>query len=445
VNKARGSRYEVGESSTARPTRGQGIDYRIRDTWVDPAADLYALLEDVRAHQTTTIAAAVYHSDTAIDGRDSPSHQRYEVRDERHAGRVVSTARAAEESRQPRLRLGFQITRMLSGMPTVASSDLYYCILLGKSWAPKPEEDRNYWMMESVFNIDGCAIDNQVKFATCTLLGAAFTWWNGQMRTLGPEAYAMTWEVLKKKMMDKNTHYAGQELTTKGKADDSSKNKTMVPTATFQRQKSPKSTTWGQANGSALNKGNKNVANTQQRAMGQPQRGWLVRMWSNRTFQERLKEGENAPGNPDCQCRHGTIVMRIDAVELVSLDVIIGMTGLEDDHAFFHDSKLKSTFSLSKGCQGLLAQISARKRSGSSLPPARPVEFQINLIPGAAPVARAPYRLAPSEMKELSEQLQELSVKGFIRPSSSLGSLGSYLFKKKDGVIKDGLELRGVK
>ncbi|GJR67194.1 putative reverse transcriptase domain-containing protein [Tanacetum coccineum] len=44
---------------------------------------------------------------------------------------------------------------------------------------------------------------NQVKFATCTLLGAALTWWNGQIRTLGPEAYAMTWEVLKRKMTDK--------------------------------------------------------------------------------------------------------------------------------------------------------------------------------------------------------------------------------------------------
>nr|GFC23281.1 reverse transcriptase domain-containing protein [Tanacetum cinerariifolium] len=40
-------------------------------------------------------------------------------------------------------------------------------------------------------------------------------------------------------------------------------------------------------------------------------------------------------------------------------------------------------------------------------------------VPGAAPVARAPYRLAPSEMKDLSEQLKELSDKGFIRPSSS--------------------------
>ncbi|GJR19085.1 putative reverse transcriptase domain-containing protein [Tanacetum coccineum] len=57
--------------------------------------------------------------------------------------------------------------------------------------------------MESVFNISGCAIENQVKFATCTLLGAALTWWNGQIRTLGPDAYSMTWEVLKKKMTDK--------------------------------------------------------------------------------------------------------------------------------------------------------------------------------------------------------------------------------------------------
>nr|GFA97421.1 hypothetical protein [Tanacetum cinerariifolium] len=48
--------------------------------------------------------------------------------------------------------------------------------------------------MDSVFNISGCAIENQVTFATCTLLYAALTWWNSQIRTLGPEAYAMTWE-----------------------------------------------------------------------------------------------------------------------------------------------------------------------------------------------------------------------------------------------------------
>ncbi|GKG55161.1 hypothetical protein Tco_0563148, partial [Tanacetum coccineum] len=45
------------------------------------------------------------------------------------------------------------------------------------------------------------------------------------------------------------------------------------------------------------------------------------------------------------------------------------------------------------------------------LPPTRQVEFQIDLVPGVAPVARTPYRLAPSEMKELPEQLKELSDK----------------------------------
>nr|GFB03195.1 putative reverse transcriptase domain-containing protein [Tanacetum cinerariifolium] len=52
------------------------------------------------------------------------------------------------------------------------------------------------------------------------------------------------------------------------------------------------------------------------------------------------------------------------------------------------------------------------------LPPPRQVEFKIELIPSAAPIARAPYRLAPFELKELSDQLKELSEKGFIRPSS---------------------------
>nr|GFD30725.1 putative reverse transcriptase domain-containing protein [Tanacetum cinerariifolium] len=66
-------------------------------------------------------------------------------------------------------------------------------------------------------------------------------------------------------------------------------------------------------------------------------------------------------------------------------------------------------------------------------PPPRQVEFQINLVPGVAPVAYAPYRLAPSEMKELAKQLQELSEKGFIRPSSSPWGAPVLFVKKKDG------------
>ncbi|GJY70353.1 putative reverse transcriptase domain-containing protein [Tanacetum coccineum] len=76
------------------------------------------------------------------------------------------------------------------------------------------------------------------------------------------------------------------------------------------------------------------------------------------------------------------------------------------------------------------------------LPPTRQVEFQIDLMPGAAPVARAPYRLAPSEMKELSEQLQELSDKGFIRPSSSPWGAPVLFVKKKDGSFRMCIDYR---
>ncbi|GJY63661.1 putative reverse transcriptase domain-containing protein [Tanacetum coccineum] len=70
------------------------------------------------------------------------------------------------------------------------------------------------------------------------------------------------------------------------------------------------------------------------------------------------------------------------------------------------------------------------------LPLTRQVEFHIDLVPGAAPVARAPYQLAPFEMKELSKQLQELFDKGFIRLSSSSWGAPVLLVKKKDGSFR---------
>ncbi|GKC38945.1 putative reverse transcriptase domain-containing protein, partial [Tanacetum coccineum] len=115
---------------------------------------------------------------------------------------------------------------------------------------------------------------------------------------------------------------------------------------------------------------------------------------------------------------------------------------------------------LSKGCDIFLAHITTKEAKDESegkrledvpivrdfpevfpedllgIPPARQVEFQIDLVPGAAPVARATYRLAPSEMKELAEQLQGLSEKGFIRPSSSPWGAPVLFVKKKDGSFR---------
>nr|GEZ06772.1 putative reverse transcriptase domain-containing protein [Tanacetum cinerariifolium] len=76
------------------------------------------------------------------------------------------------------------------------------------------------------------------------------------------------------------------------------------------------------------------------------------------------------------------------------------------------------------------------------LPPVCQVEFQINLIPRAAPVACAPYRLAPSEMQELSNQLQELADRGFIRPSTSPWGAPVLFVKKKDGSFRMRIDYR---
>ena len=94
---------------------------------------------------------------------------------------------------------------------------------------------------------------------------------------------------------------------------------------------------------------------------------------------------------------------------------------------------------LRKGCQGFLAYVIDTEKSEvklddipivrefpdvfpeelPGLPPDREIEFSIDLAPGTAPISIAPYRMAPVELKELKEQLQDLMQKGSIRPSAS--------------------------
>ncbi|GJS04541.1 putative nucleotidyltransferase, ribonuclease H [Tanacetum coccineum] len=78
----------------------------------------------------------------------------------------------------------------------------------------------------------------------------------------------------------------------------------------------------------------------------------------------------------------------------------------------------------------------------SGLPPQRQVEFRIELVAGAVPVARSPYRLGHSEMQELSGQLQELQDKGFIRPSHSPWGAPVLFVKKKDGSFRMCIDYR---
>ncbi|GKG17804.1 hypothetical protein Tco_0372102, partial [Tanacetum coccineum] len=76
------------------------------------------------------------------------------------------------------------------------------------------------------------------------------------------------------------------------------------------------------------------------------------------------------------------------------------------------------------------------------LPLLRQVEFRIDLVSGAAPVACTPDRLASSEMRELSVQLQELLEKGFIHPSSSSWGAPVLFVKKKYGSFRMHIDYR---
>jgi hypothetical protein len=119
-------------------------------------------------------------------------------------------------------------------------------------------------------------------------------------------------------------------------------------------------------------------------------------------------------------------------------------------------SYLKASKLLRKGCEGYIAYVVATGVEFPSisevpvvcefqdvfpedlpgLPPDREVEFTVELEPGTAPISVAPYRMAPLELRELKDQLQELLEKGFIRPSVSPWGAPVLFVKKKDGTLR---------
>ncbi|GKC22045.1 putative reverse transcriptase domain-containing protein, partial [Tanacetum coccineum] len=125
-------------------------------------------------------------------------------------------------------------------------------------------------------------------------------------------------------------------------------------------------------------------------------------------------------------------------------------------------SALKARTLISHGCEGFLASIKDTSLDGPrleshpvvrnfpdvfpdelpGLPPEREVEFTIELIPGAQPISKAPYKMAPVELKELKDQLQELLERGFIRLSVSPWGVLVLFMKKKDGSMRLCIDYR---
>ena len=125
-------------------------------------------------------------------------------------------------------------------------------------------------------------------------------------------------------------------------------------------------------------------------------------------------------------------------------------------------SAAKAGKALQKGCEAYLAYILYAEAKNPEvvdipvvcefpdvfpddlpgLPPEREIDFEITLEPGTAPISKAPYRMAPAELKELKEQLQELLSKQFIRPSVSPWGAPVLFVRKKDGSLRLCIDYR---
>ncbi|GJY69484.1 putative reverse transcriptase domain-containing protein [Tanacetum coccineum] len=268
---------------------------------------------------------------------------------------------------------------------------------------------------ELVFLLSNCTKDNKVKFATGTLTKEALSWWNSFAQPIGiEEAYKTTWSELKKLLTKK--YYPRIEVK---KIEDEFDSLTI---------KGNDLKTYPQTLEEATT-----IA---QRLMDQQKR----RQEAVRAYAATLTEDSGYTGNlpfcKQCTLHHtGPCTVKCQTCNKVvhqtrncrNKGPAIGSNlqpVLVTYHAYVEKGHYKN--------QCLWESIRAGKqecspRPGRShgefldvfpkdlpgLPPIRQVEFQIDLMPGAAPVSRTPYRLALSEMQELSDQLQELTDRGY--------------------------------
>nr|GEW73781.1 putative reverse transcriptase domain-containing protein [Tanacetum cinerariifolium] len=281
--------------------------------------------------------------------------------------------------------------------------------------------------MESVFQINNCTVACQVKFASCTLQGSALTWWNSHMRMFPEEsakveryigglsnmihgsvkaskpqsiqeAIEFATEMIDKKML---TH-AERQAEHKRKFYDTSRNN--------QHQQQP------------FKRNNVARAYTAGPRDKKPYGG-------TKPLCPKCNYHYDGPCAPKCTNCKKIGHLTCDCIGRPAATTNNNTNNNNNERAQGANARVQDF--LEVFLEDLLG-----------IPPTRQVEFQIDLIPGTVPVAWAPYRLAPSEMKELSDQLKKLANKGFMRPSSSPWRAPVLFVKKKDGSFRMCIDYR---
>ncbi|GJR05057.1 putative reverse transcriptase domain-containing protein [Tanacetum coccineum] len=382
--------------------------------------------------------------------------------------------------------------------------------------------------MESVFHISNCAVENQVKFATCTFLGNALTWWNSHMKTVTQDvAYAMDWKALKKMMTVKycprgeikkleielwNLKVKGTDVASytlrfqelalmcsrmfHEESEEVEKYVGGLPDMIRGNLMSYQPNTMEKAIEFVNDQMDQKVLTITERQVEQKRKlefnagnnqgcnkckkiGHLARdcrsSGPNGALQERLPKAEEwKPWQStwEWQCTNQDYLFNINLmpVELGSFDAIIGMDWLSKYHAVIDCAEkiiripcgnetlivygdesnqgngtrlsiiscTKTHKYLLKGHNIFLAHVTTKETEDKS----REKRLEDVSIVRDFPKVFPEDLSAPSEMKELSEQLQELSDNGFIRPRSSPWGAPVLFVKKKDGSFRMCIDYR---
>ncbi|GJX42015.1 hypothetical protein Tco_0257005 [Tanacetum coccineum] len=310
--------------------------------------------------------------------------------------------------------------------------------------------------METVFHISNYLEKYQVKYATCTLLNSALTWRNSHKRTIGADAaFAMSWRELMKLMAeeDRFKKFIGGLLDNiQGNviAAEPTRLQDAVRIANNLMDQKLKGCDVKNAE-NKIKSDNSHKDNRGQQPSFKIHN--VARAYTAGNNERRVYNGP-LPLCNKCKFHHeGPCIVRcgkynkvghltrdchpfnIDLmlIELGSFDVVICMYWLANHHAVIVcDEKIMW---IPYGDEVLIVQ-------GDRIGKGKKLKLSIISFPGAALVARAPYRLASSKLQELSTQLQELFDKGFIRPSSSPWGASVLFVKKKDGSFRMCIDYR---
>nr|GEV65871.1 putative reverse transcriptase domain-containing protein [Tanacetum cinerariifolium] len=334
--------------------------------------------------------------------------------------------------------------------------------------------------MENTFEISKCAEGKKVKFATATLHGRALTWCNSQVATLGREvANRRPWTEVKQmttdefcpteevqRLEDELRHLKLRDMNIAAYTERFNELALLCPDDVSNEKKKVElyikglpEIIKGETTSSRPATLNEAVCMAhvlmEQKIQAKNERiaEGLKRKWENKN------QGNNNNNNNHNRGKEATraVHVRKKLIEEVETCKVKLMSSV-----MLSITKARIKKIHRKRIPVFLAQVTEKEPTKKQLqdmpvirnfpemfpddlpglPPHRQVEFKIELIPCAAPVARAPYRLAPSKLKELSDQFRELSKKGFIRPSSSPWGAPMLFVKKKDGSFRMCIDYR---